>query len=204
MKTVSTYVGFVLCLLLLIGAGCNDFPLPEDEFLKSARSSENAELKKNENKKPAELSTDEIDGLLFMREEEKLAHDVYYQFYQWYAHNIFLNICESEQKHTDAILRLLDFYDLDDPAAGKAIGVFQNTALQDLYNSLVSDGKEGLLSALEVGVLIEETDINDINSLMTETEVKNILQVYSHLLNGSGNHLSSFERVLSKVESKQK
>jgi len=203
MKTVSTYLGFVLCFLIVICSGCSDFPQPEDEFLKSANSNENSELKGNQNKKPADLSSDEIDGLLFMREEEKLAYDVYYQFYQWYGHNVFLNICESEQKHADAILRLLNFYELDDPAEGNLIGEFQNTALQDLYNTFMTDGQEGLLSALEVGVLIEMTDINDISSLMSGTEIKNVLQVYSHLLNGSENHLSSFERVLDKLESRQ-
>ena len=42
------------------------------------------------------LSVDEITGLQFMREEEKLAHDVYVTFYQQYGVAIFNNIAGSE------------------------------------------------------------------------------------------------------------
>jgi hypothetical protein len=156
------------------------------------------ELKKGTIKKSVTLTQEEIDGILFMREEEKLAHDVYVKFYDLYANKIFLNISLSEQRHTEAVLRLINLYNLEDPAK-EGIGEFKNQELQDLYDLLMSMGTD-LISALKVGVLIEETDIEDITALMEQTEVKNILQVYGNLLNGSLNHLKSFESTLDKLE----
>ncbi len=81
----------------------------------------------------------------------------------------------------------------------EGIGEFRNEELQDLYDLLMSMGTD-LISALEAGVLIEETDIEDISALIEQTEVKNILQVYGHLMNGSLNHLESFKSTLDKPE----
>lgn len=42
------------------------------------------------------LNAAEIEGLLFMREEEKLAHDVYLALYAKWGLPIFQNIAQSE------------------------------------------------------------------------------------------------------------
>jgi len=52
------------------------------------------------------LTEVEIEGLLFMREEEKLAGDVYRYFYDLWGNNIFQNIARSEDTHTNAVLDL--------------------------------------------------------------------------------------------------
>jgi hypothetical protein len=88
----------------------------------------------------AELTTAETAGLLRMREEEKLAHDVYSTLYDQWQLQAFDNISSSELTHTDAVLTLLDRYDLTDPAAGNAVGEFTNADLQSLYTSLVERG----------------------------------------------------------------
>ena len=56
----------------------------------------------------AELTTAETAGLLRMREEEKLAHDVYSTLYDQWQLQAFDNISSSELTHTDAVLTLLD------------------------------------------------------------------------------------------------
>lgn len=194
MKTVAKYFPFFIISLFFMIGSCEGPINQVDETYGDA------ELKKGTPKKSVTLTQEEIDGILFMREEEKLAHDVYVQFYDLYAHKIFLNISESEQRHTEAVLRLINFYGLEDTAKA-GIGEFKNEELQELYDLLMSMGTN-LISALEVGVIIEETDIEDITALMEQTEVKNILQVYGNLLNGSQNHLKSFESVLDKLEKK--
>lgn len=194
MKTITKYFPFFIISLVLMFVSC------EGPIKQIDETYGDAELKKGTPKKTVELTQEEIDGILFMREEEKLAHDVYVQFYALYANKIFLNISVSEQRHTDAVLRLINFYGLKDPAL-EGIGEFKNEELQNLYDLLMSMGTD-LISALEVGVLIEETDIEDISALMEQTEVKNILQVYGNLLNGSLNHLKSFESALDKLENK--
>lgn len=192
MKTIIKYFPFFIISLIFMIGSCNG---PIDQI---DETNGDVVLKKGTHKNPVTLTQQEIDGIMFMREEEKLAHDVYVKFYDLYANKIFLNISLSEQRHAEAVLRLINFYKLEDPVK-EGIGEFVNQELQDLYDLLMSMGTD-LISALKVGVLIEETDIEDITALMEQTEVKNILQVYENLLNGSLNHLKSFESTLDKLE----
>jgi hypothetical protein len=142
------------------------------------------------------LSAEEIAGLKFMREEEKLAHDVYVALYGVWGDNIFNQISLSETTHTEAVLALLVKYGIPDPAAGNPAGVFTDPALQTLYDTLVSMGYASQIAALSVGALIEETDIRDIEAQKAVTDEADILTVYSSLLCGSQNHLRSFNSKL--------
>jgi hypothetical protein len=144
------------------------------------------------------LTTEEKNDLLFMREEEKLARDVYLTLHDIWGTPVFANIATSEQQHMDAILKLLKTYDLPDPAAGKLVGEFVNTELQALYDALIARGKKSALEALMVGGVIEETDIEDLNAAMETSRLSNIDKVYQNLLDGSYNHLRAFA---SNIES---
>lgn len=145
----------------------------------------------------SESLTDEAKaGLLQMREEEKLAHDLYTAFGDLYDLRIFENIPMAEANHMTAIATLLDAFGLDDPANPEA-GVFQNEELQATYDQLLSDGKVSLVAALESGAYVEELDIQDLERLLEETTNESIKVVYSNLLRGSRNHLRAFTRVLS-------
>lgn len=144
------------------------------------------------------LSADEAAGLVFMREEEKLARDVYADLYDRWAINIFQNIANSEQTHTDAVKTLLDRYGLDDPAADSQPGVFQEPLLQDLYDQLVAQGSLSLADALKVGAAIEEIDLLDLEERLAKTDKADIVIVYENLMKGSRNHLRSFTATLSR------
>jgi hypothetical protein len=143
-----------------------------------------------------ELSANESAALLYMREEEKLAHDVYVTFYAQWSLSIFQNISQSEQIHTDAIKILLDRYGLIDPASSE-IGVFTNPDLQALYSNLIARGSQSLAEALRVGAAIEEIDILDLQRYLAETENADIQQVFNNLMNGSYNHLRAFVSTLN-------
>lgn len=136
------------------------------------------------------LTQAEIDDLKFMREEEKLAHDVYVTLFAEWGTTVFDNISESEQRHTDAVLGLLNKYGIEDPALD--FGYFADPDLQELFNLLVAEGLKGELEALMVGALIEEVDMEDIVHAMDRTDKADILNVYGNLLAGSENHLESF------------
>jgi hypothetical protein len=136
------------------------------------------------------LTDAEIEGLLNMREEEKVDRDVYLFFYDRYQVLIFKNIAESDQNHMDTILTLIEGYGLQDQAY-EATGEFTEH-FQQLYNNLIAKGTD-LVEAYKVGVEIEEMDIADIEIYLSETEVPNIVQVYTFLLSGSENHLKAFE-----------
>ncbi len=143
-----------------------------------------------------ELSAEETAALLYMREEEKLAYDVYMTFYAQWGLPIFQNIGQSELTHTDAVKLLLDRYGLSDPASSE-MGIFSNPELQNLYNDLVARGSQSLTEALKVGAIIEEIDILDLQERMTQTDNADIQQVFNNLLNGSYNHLRAFSSTLN-------
>lgn len=142
------------------------------------------------------LSDEEESGILFMREEEKLARDVYLYFYELYPLPIFTNISKSEQRHTDAIKNLIDRYELKDPVAEDIPGVFIDKKLQSLYDELIKSGSVDRVSALKAGALIEETDILDLEELSKSVDNQDITMVYKNLLRGSHNHLKAFVNVL--------
>lgn len=146
---------------------------------------------------PAEpLNDGEKSGMVFMREEEKLARDVYLYLYELYSLPIFNNISKSEQRHTDAIKVLLDKYELEDPVKEDIKGSFKNKELQALYDKLIEQGSDKV-AALKVGALIEETDILDLEKELTENvDNQDISTVYNNLLRGSHNHLRAFVNVL--------
>ncbi len=138
------------------------------------------------------LSEDEAEGLAFMREEEKLAHDVYVTLYEKWGLPVFKNIAASEQQHTAAVKALLDRYGMEDPAAGNAVGVFTDPTLQSLYDQLVAQGGLSVADALKVGAAIEEIDILDLKERIAQTDKADIVRVYTNLLKGSENHLRAF------------
>ncbi len=140
----------------------------------------------------APLSEDEINGLLYMVEEEKLARDVYLTLYNETGLAVFSNIANSEQRHMDAVLSLIEKYNLTAPDTLDQVGVFQNEELQNLYDQLVEQGSKSVVDALKVGALIEETDIEDLEKWISETDNEDIKQVYSNLMAGSENHLRAF------------
>jgi hypothetical protein len=139
-----------------------------------------------------EPSADEIAGLVYMREEEKLARDVYLALYELWGQPVFQNIASSEQTHMDSVLMLLDQYGEADPADGKGPGEFENTILASLYEELVEQGSQSQIEALRVGAAIEELDIVDLEEYLGQTSNEYIIQVYTNLLAGSENHLRAF------------
>lgn len=143
----------------------------------------------------SDLKQTDIDGLLLMREEEKMAQDVYDSFYGTYGVINFDRISNSETRHTEAVLALINHFGLKDPALSSA-GKFSNQAIQTLYNQLIAAGTSSN-AALSTGAYIEEYDIADLKKLIAETTNPDILMVYTNLLKGSENHLRAFVRVLS-------
>ena len=139
-----------------------------------------------------ELSREEIEGLIFMREEEKLAKDVYLGLYELWGIPIFQNIANSEQNHTDAVKKLLDTFGIEDPTDTSPTGVFMNEELQNLYDDLMSLGSQSVGEALKVGGAIEEIDILDLKEYLEITRNESIRRVYENLLRGSENHLRAF------------
>ena len=169
---------FILSIIIALTISCSDETTSEDQLVT--------------------LTQQEKEDLLFLREEEKLARDVYLFSFDIYGDGVFNNIAASEQQHMDAVLALLNKYGLSDPASSET-GVFKDPILQDLYNQLKTASKESLLNALTVGATIEDLDINDISIFESGTTKADLLNVYDILKCGSGNHLRSYSNRLTLV-----
>lgn len=193
MKTRGKLLGSMLVSALLLGAiSCSESPVvpAEDLTLKSGNVGSTVVY-------PA-LLPDEETGILQMREEEKMAHDVYVDFYAKWSLPEFLNISESETNHYTAVYTLISAYGLTDPSTG-VVGTFNNTVIAEMYAQLIAAGETSEIEALKAGALIEETDILDLEKLLAATSNSAIINVYSNLLSGSRNHLRTFVSALANL-----
>jgi hypothetical protein len=140
------------------------------------------------------LTADEAAGLQYMREEEKLARDVYALLGAKYGARVFTNITRSEAQHTTTVKTYLVAFKVADPAAGRAAGSFQNAELQALYADLVTQGGKSLSDAVTVGIAIEKRDIADLQARIAATSRADLKAMYGNLLRASQNHLKAFQR----------
>lgn len=150
---------------------------------------------------PAEgLSEAEKEGLIYMIEEEKLAHDVYTFLYNKWDHHVFDNITKSEVLHMDVVRCLLDKYGIEDLSEGKAHGEFENGTLQKLYDDLVEKGAQSLVNAFIVGATIEDVDLYDLQKFQNESiDNADISAAFDELIKSSRNHMRAFIKNLTKL-----
>ena len=142
------------------------------------------------------LTEVEIEELVFLREEEKLARDVYLTLSERWQMPIFGNIANAEQRHMDAVLMVLDAYEVPDPVIDNAVGKFTNSKLSGLYGELVTGGDQTLTDALTAGTTIEDMDLADLYRLLELTSNPRVSLVAENLAKGSRNHLRAFVGVL--------
>jgi hypothetical protein len=168
------------------------------------------------------LDFNEKTHLMFMREEEKLARDVYTTLGTLYPESaIFGNIDDSEQRHTMAVKAMIEKYGYEDPNTNDNVGMYTGEDygwyFTEKYNQLVERAQVSELEALYVGAFIEELDMMDINQCpkvivetdngindVTEcgkiyTDNPDIVKLYDSLLDGSDSHLEGYVKNIEKV-----
>ncbi len=141
-----------------------------------------------------ELDSAERATLLAMREEEKLAHDVYVTLGAETGLAVFTRIASSEVRHERAIERLLTRYGVVDPTDGLGVGEFASARFQSLYDELVAEGSASRRAALGVGVRIETLDIRDLQAAIRRSDEPQLDRTYESLLAASRQHLAAFQR----------
>lgn len=196
MKTGKLIKGFTVLAVMLVISGF----IATNVFAQRGYSNFSTGILNSINSiEQKELSKEEIEGMLLMREEEKLARDVYMALYEKWNLRTFATIGqESETTHMDAMKMLLDRYNLEDPIAEDVPGVFKSEELQKAYQDLIEKGNKSLEDALFVGAYIEDLDIYDLERLIESTDNDDIKIVYQNLLKGSRNHLRAFDRQLQR------
>lgn len=144
----------------------------------------------------AALSEAEAEELTYMREEEKLARDVYVLMHDLWTASTFERIATSEQQHMNTMEKMVVKYNLPDPVL-PGYGTFTNLYLQSKYNELIASGDDSYVDGLYVGATIEEIDMIDIQHAIEVTLHIDLITAYQHLLEGSKNHLRSFVGALA-------
>ena len=139
------------------------------------------------------LSGEQLDTLVFIYQEEKVARDTYITLGDIYSNqNVFANIQLSEQEHIDKAEILCDRYGADTSAIDETkVGEFVVPVLQELYDTLVAQGTQSELSALMVGEYVEITDIDDLEHASIGMPA-DVVNTYENLKAGSLNHLAAF------------
>ena len=144
-----------------------------------------------------ELSEEEVEALLQMREEELMAHDVYAFAYALFPIPIFNNISKAETQHTEMVKLLIEKYELPDPGEGHQAGVFINQELQEAYNELTDLADNSLIEGLTAGATIEDLDLFDLQNLLENVvDNQDVTWVFENLERGSRNHMRAFYRNL--------
>ncbi len=139
-----------------------------------------------------------IADILLLREEEKLARDVYLTFSWWYDLPVFPNIARSEQQHMNLVAMLLVRYGLPDPAEGKGIGEFTDPWVQGLFDDLTASGANSVVDALLAGATIEDVDIYHLDHILHDSDYDDVNLIVQNMVAGSRNHMRAFVGALEK------
>lgn len=139
--------------------------------------------------------------ILHMREEEKMARDIYLTLNEKWNQQVFSNISGSETYHMSQIKVLIDKFKLEDPVAKNddKRGAFANKDLKKMYDEFTTSGKTSLEAAFRAGAKVEEADIKDLKDAIANTVNADIKSTYKYLLQASENHLRAFVRNLKRL-----
>lgn len=145
-----------------------------------------------------ELNQDEIRDLRYTREEQKMALDLYQEFYMLYEHHVFDQVASSEENNMEKVRNLLDVYGLVDPITGirELRGKFNNPTIQQHYDHFYALGIQSRTDALKVGAQVEEQDISHLQVQLSRTDNPLLQRTYEQLLKDSQKHLQAFVRNL--------
>ncbi len=148
------------------------------------------------------LTPKEKQALTYMYQEEKLAKDVYYVLGQMYPSLRAFNIYKSETIHERSVANVLRHYNIPLPLRSNVVGKFRNPELQKLYDELIAKGKKSKIDALEVGIMVEVTDVEDLDKYLRYATSPDVIALFKFLRAGSYNHYNAFNRALISLTGK--
>jgi hypothetical protein len=144
--------------------------------------------------KNAGFDADALDALRYIREEVKLARDLYKALAGIWQLDVFKKAVNSKQSLMDAVSYLLKQHGIDEPE--EAACKYANADLRELYSYLIDQGKVSRNNAIDVTILIEQTVIADLNDVILQTNEKDVQKVLTLLMKGSEKHLHALDPYL--------
>jgi len=175
-----------LLVLALTLSACSD------NVTGSLTQPDNPTVSKTDLLVPGELSPEEAEGIILMRQEEKAARDIYIVLGQTWNLGIFENIAAAEQKHMDAMKRLIDRYALEDPVVSDEVGVFSNPVFQQMFDDFTAQGQLSIPEAYLAGQTVELQDIAALEDQLAFVDNTDLIQVYTKLKEASLKHYNAF------------
>jgi len=219
MKTLFLTASLTLSTLLFVS--CQSTTNLQDKSTTQAQSIKDLILSA-----PLSTLTQEAkDTLSYMGNEERLAYDVYNYLYDYHlnnnteAINQLTNIAtNAEYVHIQTVQLLVQKYitsesdftnvDLNENNYKESAiedmnaGVYDISAIQNLYDLLISKGVQSKQDALEVGCMVEVTDINDLDKdilIAQESNAGDIVVAFEFLRDGSYSHYWAFDSGLKNM-----
>jgi len=164
----------------------------------------------------SKLTDDQKHALAYMWNEEKLAKDIYLALNEVYPTQQFYNIAtRSETKHEAMVEDLVQRYDINitnledytvnysqEELRALPAGTYSMDVIQNLYDTLYEKGIKSQKDALEVGCMVEVTDVNDLNEYIDtakEVNATDLVAVFEKLRAGSYNHYWAFDKALKNL-----
>ncbi len=149
------------------------------------------------------LTSKEKEALTYMYQEEKLAKDIYYEISKMYPSlRTFPRIYRAEIIHEKSVVNVLRHYHIPLPVRSNVIGKFKNPELQKLYDELMQKAKKSKVDALEVGIMVEVTDVEDLDKYLRYATSPDVIALFKFLRAGSYNHYNAFNRALIALTGK--
>jgi len=115
------------------------------------------------------LGADEQRDLQRIREQRKLARDLYWDLAKHWGSLVLVRLGAAEQAHLNALDTLLDHYDLSDPVAGPAVGESGDPKFHALHAQIVEVGHRSEMAASQAGLLVEEMSLSDLAAARART-----------------------------------
>jgi hypothetical protein len=171
------------------------------------------------------LSQATKDTLSYMGNEERLAHDVYLELYNYHVTagngeiKQLTNIAtRSETTHIQTVQSLINKYDLNTSSFSNidmtelgykntsvddmTMGIYDIQKIQDLHDALIIKGEQSVQDALEVGCMVEVTDIDDLlTDIQTakDSNASDVVTAFEFLRDGSYSHYWAFDKGLKNM-----
>lgn len=137
------------------------------------------------------LSADEIEFQFALREDEKMARDLYTVFAAKYSTAPQIDrIAAAENSHIACVEAVLDYYEISYPAMTAAAGLFEDAKRQAIYNEL-ADKSGTLLEVYATMAAVEEESVSAYKSVQSEITNENIALVITNMIKASSNHLKA-------------
>lgn len=130
---------------------------------------------------------------LFLKlyQEEKLAYDLYGEFYERWSLNVFNSVQQREAKHVWCVERIMDNYGFDHVSNSKA-GSYPDREIQKIYDDLSVKGCISDLAALEAAAYIKEKHISQLRERIRYQEDEYIVKVIFLMESAAQSHLRAF------------